>query len=205
MPENRPLRALVWDMGGVLVRNMDPSIRGRLGAPFGLGSMQLEDLFFNSKIANQASIGLATEEDAWEYVRQQLNLKLEEIPGFRATFWSCDRFDEDLYALSMMLRPRIKIGLLSNAFPETRVRLGQRFPNFYRMFDVTIYSYEVGMAKPDPRIYQLELERLGVDPQEAVFVDDFIENVAGARAVGMLAIQFKNSRQVQDEIRELFK
>ena len=48
------------------------------------------------------------------------------------------------------------------------------------------------------------LERLGVEAETAVFVDDFIENVEGARAVGMHAIHFRNSQQVMDELKELF-
>ncbi len=205
MPENKLIRALVWDMGGVLVRNMDPSIRGRLAAPFGLSYVELENLFFGNEVAYRASIGQAREADSWEFVRQKLNLKPEDMPEFSTTFWSCDLLDEDLYAFSMALRPRIKIGLLSNAFPEARASLARRFPHFYNMFDVTIFSAEVGMAKPDPRIYQLELDRLGVEPQEAVFVDDFIENVEAARAVGMAAIHFANSHQVEEELRGLFQ
>lgn len=56
------------------------------------------------------------------------------------------------------------------------------------LFDVVIDSSEVGMRKPDPRIYHLALGRLGVDPARAVFLDDAPGNVAGAAAVGMLAI-----------------
>jgi epoxide hydrolase-like predicted phosphatase len=72
------------------------------------------------------------------------------------------------------------------------------------MFDETVFSAEVGMAKPDARIYQLILNRLGVEPQEAVFVDDFIENVEGARHLGLHAIHFKNSPQALAALQEFF-
>jgi len=196
-------RALVWDMGGVLVRNMDPSIRGRLAAPFGMTYLELENLFFGSPAAYLASIGQATEADAWEYVRQKLNMRPEDMPAFIDAYWSCDQFDEELYAFTMALKPRIKVGLVSNAYPETRASLERRFPHFYNMFDVAIFSAEVCMAKPDPRIYRMALAGLGVQPGEAVFVDDFIENVEGARAVGMQAVHFKNSAQVRSELKEL--
>lgn len=205
MPDPKPLRALIWDMGGVLVRNMNPSIRGQLANPYGMTYLDLENLFFGSEMAAQASIGAATEADAWEYIRQKLNLSPVEMPAFIETYWSCDQFDEELYAFTMALKPRYKVGLISNAYPETRASLAQRFPHFYDMFDVAIFSAEVKMAKPDPRIYRMALDQLGIEACEAVFVDDFIENVEGARAVGMQAIHFKNSIQVRDDLMELLK
>lgn len=204
MGNSNPLRVLVWDMGGVLVRNMEPSVRARLAEPYGMTGMDLENLFFGNEMARRASIGHGSEMDAWEHVRQKLNLKSEAMPEFIHTFWSCDRFDEDLFAFSMALRPQYKVGLLSNAFPEARVSLGQRFPHFYEMFDVSIFSAEVGMVKPDPRIYRMILEQLDVRAEEAVFVDDFIENVEGARAVGMQTVHFKNSLQARETLKALF-
>jgi HAD superfamily hydrolase (TIGR01549 family) len=183
---------------------MEPPVRARLAAPYGMTGMDLENLFFGNEMARRASIGRGSEMDAWEYVRQKLNLTPEAMPEFIRTFWSCDRFDEDLFAFSMALRPQYKVGLLSNAFPEARVGLGQRFPRFYEMFDVSIFSAEVGMVKPDPRIYRMVLEQLGVRAEEAVFVDDFIENVEGARAVGMQVVHFKNSFQAREALKVLF-
>ncbi len=204
MTIHNPYRALIWDMGGVLVRNMDPSIRGRLGAPYGLTYMDMENLFFGNEVALKASIGQATEADAWGFVQRKLNIPAEKMPKFIEDFFSCDKFDEDLYTFTLQLKPCIRIGLLSNAYPETRASLARRFPHFYNMFDATVFSAEEKMAKPDPQIYRLTLERLGVEAETAVFVDDFIENVEGARAVGMHAIHFRNSQQVRDELKELF-
>jgi epoxide hydrolase-like predicted phosphatase len=205
MAELKSVRALVWDMGGVLVRNMDPSVRGRLAEPYGMSYMDLENLFFGNEVSAKASLGLAHEDDMWEFVRQKLNIPSENLPEFIKTYWSCDKFDEELFAFSMRLRPRYQVALLSNAYWETRASLARRFPHFYDMFDVTIFSAEVGLVKPDARIYRLTLEKLGVEPEEAVFVDDFIENVEGALAVGMKAIHFKNSQQIQQALKEYFQ
>jgi glucose-1-phosphatase len=200
LPVENHLRALIWDMGGVLVRNMDRSIRGRLAAPFGMSWLDLENLFFGNPVAQKASLGQATEADSWEYVRQQLGMNPEDMPAFIDMFWSCDKFDEDLYAFTMALKPRLKVALLSNAYPESRSSLGRRWPHFYNMFDVSIFSAEVGLVKPDPKIYHLVLDLLGIRAEEAVFVDDFVENIAGARAVGLKAIHFVEPRQTMDEL-----
>ena len=58
-----------------------------------------------------------------------------------------------------------------------------------------VYSYEVGIEKPDRRIYLLTCDRLGVPPGEVVFLDDLEANVAAARAVGMRAVRFRTNAQ----------
>jgi HAD superfamily hydrolase (TIGR01509 family) len=56
------------------------------------------------------------------------------------------------------------------------------------LFDATVISGDVGLHKPQPEIYRMACERLGIEPAEAVFVDDLRENVAGAEAIGMAAV-----------------
>ncbi|HEY7431537.1 MAG TPA: HAD-IA family hydrolase, partial [Streptosporangiaceae bacterium] len=61
--------------------------------------------------------------------------------------------------------------------------------------DVFIYSHEVGFTKPDPCIYQLAWQRLGVQPHELIFLDDVQRNVAAARALGIHAILYTSTAQ----------
>jgi HAD superfamily hydrolase (TIGR01509 family) len=68
------------------------------------------------------------------------------------------------------------------------------------MVDVIIYSHEVGLAKPDPRIYALTSQRVGVQAQEIVFLDDAERNVATAAAFGFHAILYQNNAQAIAEI-----
>jgi putative hydrolase of the HAD superfamily len=70
-------------------------------------------------------------------------------------------------------------------------------------FDVLVISAEERIAKPDPRLYHLALERLAVKPAEAIFLDDFIENIDAANALGMIGIHFQSSAQAQRDIRAL--
>jgi HAD superfamily hydrolase (TIGR01509 family) len=58
-------------------------------------------------------------------------------------------------------------------------------------------------VKPDERIFRLALERLGITPGEAVFVDDFTENITGARAAGLHAIHFRSADQARAEVEQL--
>jgi HAD superfamily hydrolase (TIGR01549 family) len=78
----------------------------------------------------------------------------------------------------------------------------RRHYGFLTYFHGLILSYEVGAAKPDPAIFKLALERAGIKPDEALFVDDQLANVEAARGIGIDAIQFLNSAQLLREFRE---
>jgi epoxide hydrolase-like predicted phosphatase len=196
------IRAVIFDMGGVLVRNMVPEPRNKLAARHGLTPEGLEQLVFGNPVAAQASVGEASTSAQWEYVRQALNMSQAELAEFVTNFWASDRLDEELIDFIHSLRPRYKTGLLSNAWDDARASLGARFPNFFDAFVVSVFSAEVKMAKPDERFYCWILDRLGVSPEEAVFVDDFVENVEGASALGMQAVLFKNSQQTRQAVLE---
>jgi putative hydrolase of the HAD superfamily len=68
------------------------------------------------------------------------------------------------------------------------------------LFDELIISAKVGMVKPDPRIFHLAVERLRVQPAEAIFIDDIEENVEAARGEGLIAIQYQDTQKTIDEL-----
>ena len=80
-----------------------------------------------------------------------------------------------------------RLGMLTNNVAEWREAWRSTIP-VAELFDDVVDSSEVGICKPDARIYHLACERLGVEPAHAVFLDDTERNVDGARAVGMRAI-----------------
>jgi putative hydrolase of the HAD superfamily len=88
------------------------------------------------------------------------------------------------------LRGSHKLGILSNADVSLRGRLEGEI-GIHALFDDIVCSAEVGMAKPEPGIYTLAAERLGLPPGQCVFVDDLDTNVEAARGVGMQAVLFR--------------
>jgi putative hydrolase of the HAD superfamily len=67
-------------------------------------------------------------------------------------------------------------------------------------FDVKVWSYALKIAKPDPAIYQHTLAALGLQADEALFVDDLLVNIEAARAVGLQAAQYVSPAQLRDEL-----
>jgi epoxide hydrolase-like predicted phosphatase len=200
---NQPIRAIIWDMGGVLVRNMVPEPRNRLAETYHLSEVELEKAVFSNPVSPRASVGAAGIDELWESVRARLNIPLQQLPEFINTFWSSDRMDEELVDFILSLKDNFKTAMLSNAYDDARHSLGTRFPRLLSAFDEVIFSAEVKMAKPDPRIYHLVLDRLGVKPAEAIFVDDFIENVEAAQALGITGIHFRNGPQARQAVLEI--
>jgi epoxide hydrolase-like predicted phosphatase len=196
------IRAVVWDLGGVLVRTEDFAPRQALARRFGMSRTELEDLVFSDGSGKRAQLGEVSIEQHWENLRQRFALTAEEMEDFREAFWGGDRVDLDLVDTIRALRTSYKTGLLSNGFSNLRQVVTEAW-NFADAFDEMIISSEVGLVKPDPRIYRLALERLGVAAPEAVFLDDFPQNIEGARAVGMHAVHFQDRAQAQAELLEI--
>ena len=193
------IRAVIFDLGGVLVRTDDQAPRLELAHQLGLSREQLYDQIFDSPSARQATLGEITADQHWENVRQALSLTPDEFSAARRAFWAGDRLDMDLVDTIQSLRPRYKTALLSNAWSDLRSYLVERW-QIAAAFDELIISAEVGLTKPAPAIYRLALDRLKVQPVEAVFVDDFAENIEGARAVGLHTVHFRGTEQALAEL-----
>jgi len=196
------LRAVIFDFGGVIVRTDDRTPRERLAARLGIAYDQLSSLVFDSESALQATLGKITTQEHWEALRNELGLSQDNHANLPLDFWGGDVLDQELVDYIRALRPDYKTSLISNAWDDLRQVLEYTW-KISDVFDEIIISAEVGVAKPDPRIYQIALERLAVAPQQAAFVDDFPANISGARAVGMHAIHFKNSLQARKELDRL--
>jgi putative hydrolase of the HAD superfamily len=168
----------------------------------GLGEGDLARLVFDGPASREAMLGRASADDVWVSVGTILGLSPVDRDRLRADFFSTDRIDEDLMAFIRQLRPRVRIGLISNAWLEVR-RLLESEWRIADAFDPLILSAEVGWVKPDERIFHLALERAEVQPSEAAFVDDFSENIDAALALGMRAVLFRSLSQTQGEIERL--
>ena len=194
------LRAVIFDMGGVILRSMDWGPREAQAKRLGITREAMEHEVFGNRTAVLATVGACSEAEHWEAVRKTFGIEPESMPAWRKEFWSGDRMDKELIAWLDSIRPLYKTALLSNAWPEARVTVRQNYPGSLNVFDLVVYSAEVQLAKPDERIYWLVCQRLGVQPEEAVFVDDVLENVEGARKIGMQGVRFLNPHQALEDL-----
>jgi putative hydrolase of the HAD superfamily len=90
-----------------------------------------------------------------------------------------------------VLRGRYKAALLTNNFPGCEDLIHERYGlDVHAEFEVYVNSVYVGLRKPDPAIFHLALDQLGVAPRQAIFLDDSLRNVDSARELGIHTIQF---------------
>lgn len=195
------IRGVFFDLGGVIVRTEYQAPRQHLAERLGMEYEDLEKLVFAGPSGQRASLGEISTEEHWVEVTKRLRRPASETEAIRAEFFAGDVIDREIVEYLRSIRPHYQVGLISNAWPDLRdYIIRQKFDD---AFDHMVISAEVGVMKPEARIYQIALEQAGVNPDEAVFVDDFIENIEGCQAVGMHGIHFRNPRQAMDELKQI--
>jgi epoxide hydrolase-like predicted phosphatase len=196
-----PIRALIFDVGGVLVHNRDGRRRLKWEQRFGLPEGALQRTVWSLPISLQATIGQATLDEVWADVAQRYDLTPDERSALIEDFWSGGEWDDDLIAYIRSLRKWYATGVLSNAWPGAREANREHLND--DAFDMLLFSAEEGLAKPEPEIYRRALSRLKVTPGQAIFVDDLLENVEAARSLGLQAIHFEERQQMLSELGNL--
>jgi HAD superfamily hydrolase (TIGR01509 family) len=154
-----------------------------------------------SEYVNDVMVGKISESEVWEMVARRWKISPALFQRFRRGALSSRRWNKELARFVESLRPRYKTAILSNAGSEARQTFGETY-KIDRLVDDLIISAEEKIAKPDARIYRIAVDRLGVQPQEAVFVDDLLPNVEAARQFGMQVVHFLNTAQAIAEVQD---
>jgi FMN phosphatase YigB (HAD superfamily) len=205
-----PIRAVVFDVGGVfevIPEGGDPATRfpalneewnTRLGLPPGHLTRCVE------AIAEDGAFGRCTYEEWCARLRASTGMSQADFEEYMAAFWDIymGNPNEELIAYFRGLRPRYRTAILTNSFVGAREQEEARY-GFTLMTDLAIYSHEEGIGKPDPRIFALASERLGIAPAEIVFLDDVPANVDAARKCGFQAVLFTTTPQAIADIEVL--
>jgi epoxide hydrolase-like predicted phosphatase len=200
------VKAIIFDFGGVLYFQPNLTWMRRWQVLLGLKDDPIISAFLaapeDSEIVMALMVGEMPESEVWEMMAKRWKIKPALVRRLQRSLMSHKRWNTELANFLESLRPRFKTAVLSNASIESR----QTFTEIYgidRLVDEIIISAEERIAKPAERIYQIALERLGVLPEEAVFLDDMPRNVEAARQLGLNAILFQDNAQAMAEIEEL--
>ncbi|HKJ27111.1 MAG TPA: HAD family phosphatase [Anaerolineales bacterium] len=196
------IKAIIWDVGGVLERTLDFGPRAALAARFGWDMNDLMDLFFGKRDDYRIQLGKVSRKAHLENIAQALGVPDTEIPKIWGGFFAGDKLDYALVDEIRTLKAHYTTAILSNYGKILRKQVEQEW-QIGDAFDHLIISAEVGVMKPDPAIFQIALEKIGCQPQEAVFLDDVLENIKAAQAVGLHAIWFKSPEQALAELHNL--
>jgi putative hydrolase of the HAD superfamily len=139
----------------------------------------------------------------WQKLLDEAELKLpsstiEELNLWDARMWTTQ--NPAMLAWQEQLKQRgLLTAILSNMGDNVLANIEREFAWIHR-FDVLVWSFQLHMAKPDPAIYLHTLKELGVEPAEMLFLDDKIENIEAARALGIQAILFSTVVRLRSDL-----
>jgi HAD superfamily hydrolase (TIGR01509 family) len=193
------IKAVIFDVGGVLLRTPDRSSRLVWEQRLGLAEWESEEIVFGGEMGTKAQLGEISDEALWRWVGRRLELDHAQLDDFRQDFWRGDVLDLTLVDYIRRLRPRHVTAIISNATDALRGRLAEEYP-IADAFDLTVVSAEEHIMKPDHEIYLRALQKLGRPAAETVFVDDSPENVLAAREVGMKSLLFHPALDLPHEL-----
>lgn len=182
------IRAVIFDVGGVLVRTFDQGGRRVWEDRLGLLPGEAEAIVLNSEMGHRAQRGEITTAELWAWAGQRLRLEGDNLETFRTDFWRGDGVDPTLHDLIRRLHRDYQTAIISNATDALLESLGAY--GLLEDFDLVVCSADEGITKPAAAIYEIALARLGRAADECVFIDDAPANVAAAQALGMHAILF---------------
>ncbi|HEX5234853.1 MAG TPA: HAD family phosphatase [Silvibacterium sp.] len=194
------IRAVILDYGMVISNAAVPAAHERMVAVSGLSRETLDRGYW----ANRHSYDLGmTGPEFWQKVASDAGASFssEQIDGLiESDIMMWTSLNEEMLAwIADLQNAGFRTAILSNMVPEILGYMRQEF-DWLAQFHHHTWSCELGIGKPDPAIYLHTCEKLDVLPAEALFVDDKIENVAGAERSGLQAIQFSSVEQLRKEL-----
>ncbi|HUX44671.1 MAG TPA: HAD family phosphatase [Terracidiphilus sp.] len=195
------LRAVIFDYGMVLTGQPDKEAHDAMVRLTGLSTERFESFYWADRLAYDA--GTLNSTTFWQSFLRDAGLevsadKVEELHRLDACMWTTT--DPDMLAWQLQLKQHgIRTAILSNMGDGIHQSMERKF-DWLPRFDVLVWSYQLGMIKPKPEIYLHTLERLGTRPDETLFLDDRLENVEAARALGLVALQFSTVPQLRADL-----
>ena len=193
------IRAIIFDFGRVISAPKPSSLFRTYEDELGLEPGTINSIMFDSQAWQDALVGRKTVEAFWHEIGPELGLNsVKEVDAFRHRYRADEEINEGVLDLISRLHGNYKLALLSNAPPGLAHWLADwKLLNF---FEVVFCSGDEGIAKPDPNAFELTLERLGLKPAEAVFIDDTLEHVEASGKMGLHGILFTTAEELEKEL-----
>jgi putative hydrolase of the HAD superfamily len=202
------ITAVIFDFGGVLGLPQDPARVAAMAELCGLSQKDLLELYRRDRL--ELDRGMLTSEEYWGRIMSHgdhaptpelvARIEHEDTLG-----WT--RVNKDMVRWVTELRAAgLKTAILSN-MPSDKlsfIRKSREF-SWVKDFDTTVFSCDHALVKPEPAIYRLCLERLGVQPGETLFLDDAPVNIKAALALGMNGLLFASAKAAADELRSRWR
>lgn len=200
LPPSTKIKAVVFDFGGVLAKTNREEVEEFVASSLHISSNEAKEALTELK-KHMASGG--DEGNFWvEYMRARGGELpedwLEQLDESR--FQALKIIPGTLYIVKELQKQGFQTALLSNV-KKRRASVKKRL-GYYELFDPALFSYEIGVNKPDPKAYSILLEKLQMPSEAVLFIDNKSVNVEAAKTVGIDAILFQDANQLVEELRK---
>ena len=204
----KEIKAVIFDMGSVLTNDGWPKVYKKIADHSGLSKEKVEEICM--PILREWSVGGFNEGVFWKKFEEKSSKKISAI--FADNFWylTYKKWTKDIaesWEIVKELRAKgVRLALLSNTI-DPHLIVNQEIKRVERLkkigFDTFVWSNKVGFRKPDPKIFEIILDKLKLTASECVFVDDVRSNVEAAEKLGFKSIQFKSPALLREKLKDL--
>jgi epoxide hydrolase-like predicted phosphatase len=196
------IKGIIFDIGGVLVEVKIKSFLEHFVRQTGMNKEQLYSMIVMGGEWELFEKGLITEEKLKERIEKEHGIKPDVMDKMADDWRSTLKPVKETMEVVKKLRGRYKLVALSNVDEVTTKQCFEKF-DLYRHFDEVVLSWRVHMRKPEPEIYEYVLKRMGLGPEEVVFIDNYPVNLPVARKMGIHTILYKNPGQLKRDLKKL--
>jgi putative hydrolase of the HAD superfamily len=196
------IKCVISDMGNVILtfdiwRFYRKISESSPYSPEGIARVVRENL----KLLRPYSTGKITPEQFFDAISQKLRLDTD-YDAFFSAYNNVFDLNPDVEKSLRKLTPKYRLILLSNTDVMHFAYIREAFPEIF-FFDDYVLSYEVGLMKPNPQIYEIAIEKAKARAGECVFIDDLEENISAAAEMGIQTIHFRPQTDLEAELKKL--
>ncbi len=194
------LKAIIFDIGEVY-------INGVKGAQFPLAKILKRtpkeiEIAMHQNNWTQFKLGEISENKYLDNIIKELKISLRFKNIIKKTLRNQFVLIEDTQKIVKKLKGKYILGVISNHAKEW-INYCKKHYEIDGLFDSILWSYDIGLAKPDPKIFKLMLKRLNLKARECLFIDDQENNIKTAKKLGFKTILFENPRQLKKELKKM--
>ncbi|MFH1970941.1 MAG: HAD family phosphatase [Patescibacteria group bacterium] len=197
------IKTVIFDVGGVLKSDSSINIEKYVCSRLNITTEKYHTVC--SEIIPSLVKGEITELQFWKLFLKNINSskKLDSVKNvWKDAHKKSFKINEQVFDMAKKIKEKgYIIAVLSNA-TQSNVDINRK-SKVYSLFPVCILSCEVGLMKPDPKIYKLTLKKLNAKPKETLFIDDRKINIEPAKKLGIQTILYKSSEQLKKEFIKL--
>lgn len=194
-------KLILFDLGGVLFTSGMNVFVNSVSKRYGIEEKTIRELVDYGKLGSLYREGKITRDEFWKKVISKLDLK-ETADELEKEWIDGYKLIEGTRNIIIRLSKSFKVMFLSDNVKEREEVLEKKYA-FKSLFTGGVFSHEVGVRKPDPRVYKIALEKAGIKADQTVFIDDKESCLIPAREMGITSILFTSPEELENSLKKL--